>query len=176
MPSNKTTFLDALRSGRTTAGEIDDWIEAWHDFDLQGRKGPELHEFLGMTFEQYARLVADPNAIDAIAAEAPSPDRDFDIFKISYGIPAHHQESSFMNSTLSGAKDGLSISVAVSPPEGIDLSDPSITTTMLRAAFRRLTDMGWSVEIQIGPDEDALTSNDPSLIQGALLGFVEAAN
>jgi len=45
-------------------GDIDDWVERWHTSDT----GMELHEFLGMTFEEYGNWVLAPAAIEHIVA------------------------------------------------------------------------------------------------------------
>jgi len=41
-----------------TEEEIDDKIDEWHN----GNTGVELHEYLGMTLEEYALFVTDPDA------------------------------------------------------------------------------------------------------------------
>jgi hypothetical protein len=50
-------------SGAATGGEIDDCIDAWHE-----RPGKtELFEFLGMTREEYAAWLRDPDSLPRIA-------------------------------------------------------------------------------------------------------------
>jgi hypothetical protein len=54
-------FMQRVRAGevRDPANEIDDAIDAWH----AGGSNMELHEFLGMTWEEYRQFVRDPEAI-----------------------------------------------------------------------------------------------------------------
>lgn len=37
-------------------GDIDDWVERWHDGDSK----LQLHEFLGMTWEEYGNFALAP--------------------------------------------------------------------------------------------------------------------
>lgn len=46
-------------------GPIDDWIERWH---AGAGGGMELHEFLGMSIEQYRQFVASEDALPHIVA------------------------------------------------------------------------------------------------------------
>jgi len=51
-----TTFIDQFCRGQISADRINDHIDAWHqclDTDQL------LHEYLGMTWEQYSRWVKD---------------------------------------------------------------------------------------------------------------------
>ncbi|MFA6312778.1 MAG: hypothetical protein WCV99_20765 [Sterolibacterium sp.] len=56
-----TDFITACVKGRAHLRKIDDYIDAWHD----GRAGvgKELHEFLGMTEEEYALWVERPEVL-----------------------------------------------------------------------------------------------------------------
>lgn len=45
-----TTFMDEYLAGRATAGEVDDWVDRWHD----GDDDRELHAYLGLTWPEYA--------------------------------------------------------------------------------------------------------------------------
>lgn len=51
------TFADRYRNGQQI--DILDEIDAWHE----DAKGLELHEYLGLTREQYARWVEDPSSL-----------------------------------------------------------------------------------------------------------------
>jgi len=42
--------------------EIDDFVDTWHE----SKNKIPLHEFLGMTWEEYALWVADPNVLPFI--------------------------------------------------------------------------------------------------------------
>jgi len=48
------TFADDLRAGWTETGKVDDYIDRWHD---QPENGIPLHDFLGLTRDEYARFV-----------------------------------------------------------------------------------------------------------------------
>ncbi len=57
-----SSFMSLALSGRVLSDEIEDFIEEWHESDST----EEVHEFLGMTFEEYSLWVADPDSIDVI--------------------------------------------------------------------------------------------------------------
>ncbi|WP_262030771.1 hypothetical protein [Microvirga sp. Mcv34] len=56
------TFAAACRSGDAAPSEIDRWVERWHT----GSSDLELHEFLGLSIEEYIRWVKEPASIDEI--------------------------------------------------------------------------------------------------------------
>lgn len=147
------TFIDAVVAGVRDL-DIDDFVEQWHEGEEQSN-GP-IHAFLGMTEEEYHRWVIDPSALEAIVqarrAEIDGP-QDGPI-RLSFGIPASEQESSFMNATLSGLDSGHAISIAITPPKDFP-TDPTVMRTMVNAAFRRLVDLGFGIEMQVGPDDQA---------------------
>jgi hypothetical protein len=65
------TFMERLAAGDCYADEIDDWVDNWH---LTENSVPDwirqpLHEFLGMTTEEYGRWVTNPDALQQIARE-----------------------------------------------------------------------------------------------------------
>ena len=47
------TFMDALLAGEVTPDQISDHVGAWHESDST----QSLHEYLGMTEEEYSRWV-----------------------------------------------------------------------------------------------------------------------
>lgn len=55
-------FLDRLMAGHVLMQEIDDFVERWHGGDGTG----ELHEFLGMSLEEYTLWLRDPDALATI--------------------------------------------------------------------------------------------------------------
>lgn len=59
-----TDFITACVKGRAHLRKIDDYIDAWHE----GKAGidQELHEFLGMTGEEYALWVERPEVLPFI--------------------------------------------------------------------------------------------------------------
>jgi len=46
------TFLGQCVAGTQGPDDVDDWIDRWHDGDSK----VELHEYLGMTWEEYANF------------------------------------------------------------------------------------------------------------------------
>ena len=60
--SGRLTFLDLCLQGKVDPGEIDDFIDRWHE----APEGRELHEFLGMSEKEYARWLRQPNALASI--------------------------------------------------------------------------------------------------------------
>lgn len=48
------TFIDAVLAGDAVLSDLDDWVGRWHDSDSDLK----LHEWLGLTGEEYARLGA----------------------------------------------------------------------------------------------------------------------
>lgn len=52
-------------------------IDQWHEQEGNtGAAGKELHEFLGLSWEEYKAVVQDPEALDALVRER-NPDRIF---------------------------------------------------------------------------------------------------
>lgn len=55
------TFIDDCIKGDACINDIDDYIEKWHlGEDCQNI---ELHEYLGMGWEEYAEWVAKPSSL-----------------------------------------------------------------------------------------------------------------
>jgi hypothetical protein len=60
------TFFDLYSSGRALSDDIDDFIDSWHEgTDLQARSLP-LHEYLGLTLDEYELWVHDPDVLPQI--------------------------------------------------------------------------------------------------------------
>jgi hypothetical protein len=59
------TFFDLYLKGDIQPMMIDDFIDRWHE----NPRGMELYEFLGLTKEEYAIWVREPNCLPAIARE-----------------------------------------------------------------------------------------------------------
>ncbi len=59
------TFIDSYLQGKALAEDIEDYIDQWHESQNQG----ELHEFLGLTWDEYSLWVKnDEQALPWIAA------------------------------------------------------------------------------------------------------------
>ena len=57
-----SNFIDMCLSGDALPDEIDDFVDRWHE----GDSDLSIHEFLGMTREEYLSWVKDPNALPRI--------------------------------------------------------------------------------------------------------------
>ena len=80
-------FIDTVISGESDLRDIDCWIEMWHTDD---HAATTLPSFLGMTDEEYASWVKDPDVLESII-EAHKPKRrtpDVVIDQMLVHIPA----------------------------------------------------------------------------------------
>jgi hypothetical protein len=59
MSDSTLSFVDAVLAGAATPGDIDDYIDRWHD----GPSSEPLHEYLGLTWAEYSRWVDDPASL-----------------------------------------------------------------------------------------------------------------
>jgi hypothetical protein len=59
MLDKERTLVDAVLAGDTLAGDIDDWVDEWHD----GADTRPLHESLGFTEDEYALWVEQPSVL-----------------------------------------------------------------------------------------------------------------
>ncbi len=60
------SFIDRYRKGEASADDIDDFVDRWHDAREPWAHDLELHEYLGMTHEEYEVWLCDPHALPAI--------------------------------------------------------------------------------------------------------------
>lgn len=61
---HEPTFIDLVLAGRALHSEIDDYISRWHDApDDSPAAAMELHEFLGLTWEEYRLWGEQPTAL-----------------------------------------------------------------------------------------------------------------
>lgn len=58
-------YLEQVLEGTALWTDIDDFVEAWHD---GGGFGQELHDYLGLKWNEYALWVERPNTLRAIIA------------------------------------------------------------------------------------------------------------
>jgi hypothetical protein len=58
------SFIELCLSGDVLADEIDDFIDLWHD--NKAGQDQELHEFLGMTWDEYSVWVTRPSVFPYI--------------------------------------------------------------------------------------------------------------
>lgn len=55
-------FMDLVLRGEILVDEIDDFVERWHNSD----SNDDLHNYLGMSFEEYSLWASDAEAIFTI--------------------------------------------------------------------------------------------------------------
>ena len=60
-----TSYLEQVLDGSATWTDIDDFIAAWHE---AGGAGQELHDYLGLSWGEYALWVERPETLRAIVA------------------------------------------------------------------------------------------------------------
>lgn len=56
------SFVEAVLAGDATPDDVDDFVDAWH----ASAENIGLAEFLGMTDEEYARWVENPEGLRAV--------------------------------------------------------------------------------------------------------------
>ena len=61
----ETPFIDLCLRGKALPAEIDDFVELWHE----GGSTLPLHEFLGMTSEEYLAWVQKPELLPHIITD-----------------------------------------------------------------------------------------------------------
>jgi len=59
-----TSYVDYRLASPANAEPIDLWVQRWHEGDGWG----SLHEFLGMTRDEYASWVRDASYLDRVLA------------------------------------------------------------------------------------------------------------
>lgn len=67
MSSERATFVDALLHGHATVDEYDDYVAAWHALPDEPST-PELHEYLGVSWDEYQVVARNANAFRFVAA------------------------------------------------------------------------------------------------------------
>ncbi len=59
---SRQTFVDLCLKGKVPLDEMDDFIDRWHD----SPEGRDLHDYLGMTKEEYSLWLRVPDALPYI--------------------------------------------------------------------------------------------------------------
>jgi hypothetical protein len=59
-----SSFIEKCINGDASLDEIDDYIDEWHDSD--SNNDLELHEFLGMSWEEYSLWAVKPSLLAEI--------------------------------------------------------------------------------------------------------------
>jgi len=63
--SSGPKFLDLYLEGKVKSEDIDDFIDRWHE----APGGRELHDYLGMTKQEYALWLRRPDALPDIVKD-----------------------------------------------------------------------------------------------------------
>jgi hypothetical protein len=67
---NEARYLDLAVVGQASLDDVDDFVAEWH----VGFSGEPLHEYLGMTWDEYVLWVKHPSALASIIDRRDSPD------------------------------------------------------------------------------------------------------
>jgi hypothetical protein len=62
--SSRVPFIDLAVRGDVMPDEIDDFVDAWHESNSEEK----LHEFLGLTWEEYSLFASHPEYVNLIIA------------------------------------------------------------------------------------------------------------
>lgn len=62
------SYIAELLSGRATIEQFSDYVADWHAADFREGEAPEVFEYLGLTWEEYAFVVMDPARLRFVAA------------------------------------------------------------------------------------------------------------
>lgn len=66
MATRAPSFFDLYSRGEAAPDDIEDFVGIWHE-DLESwARGMPLHEYLGLSHEEYEVLLCDPFALPAI--------------------------------------------------------------------------------------------------------------
>lgn len=92
----KDNFIDLCLKGEVLLEEIDDWVDEWHDTPQEA----ELHDFLGMNWDEYSSWVSMPEILPLILA-AHETNQDFNkLLDKSQSVPiAARADHQLMNNT-----------------------------------------------------------------------------
>ncbi len=62
MSKGTQNFMESVLDGWSLSDDIDDFVEAWHDSNDES----ELHDFLGMTEQEYSLWFSNPELLPVI--------------------------------------------------------------------------------------------------------------
>jgi hypothetical protein len=63
---NPPSFFDLYSQGQALPDEIDDFIDRWHEGANPQISGLSLHEYLGLTLDEYEIWVLDPDVLPQV--------------------------------------------------------------------------------------------------------------
>lgn len=151
-----TTFANLVIAGHAHENEIEDWIDAWNEAETE----VELHESLGLTFDQYKLFVSQAQSFNSLIGVKQPESKNIDKRRltIKHGIDPDDQTSSFMNATFD---EGYShaVSIALTLPEEYDEMHDQEFEQKFAEETLDLRKKGWTFEIQRGQSESGRIRN-----------------
>ncbi|MGD0820238.1 MAG: hypothetical protein ABSA71_05785 [Desulfomonilia bacterium] len=90
------TFIELCISGNALMEEIDDFIEEWH----KSSNSKEIHEFLGMSLEEYSSWVVEPDILPFIITSRIEHKSLAEIIEENESLPIAARTSSPKNAKL----------------------------------------------------------------------------
>ena len=95
--SNQISFVDKLVDGQATVNEYDeydDYVDMWHDLP-EGLDTPSLHEFLGLSWEEYQVVARDALAFRFVAMARKQKTSLMDVLETQaeHGFATRSQDS-----------------------------------------------------------------------------------
>ena len=70
MSERRVDFMSLAVAGQTTIDQIDDYVDGWH----ADPSGVALHEYLGMSRDEYALWLSSPDLLPVILANRKQND------------------------------------------------------------------------------------------------------
>ena len=92
--SEEPSFVDQLLRGTATVYEYDDYVDKWHDLP-DSADVPPLHEYLGLSWEEYQVVARDALAFRFVAAARKQNISLIDLMnsQAEYGLAARSQDT-----------------------------------------------------------------------------------
>jgi hypothetical protein len=84
---SRSTFIDLCLQGKVLIDEIDDFVARWHEQDF----GMDLHEFLGMSWQEYEAWVHDHDYLPYIIIARRSGMPLYEVLQRANGLPGDPQ-------------------------------------------------------------------------------------
>jgi hypothetical protein len=78
------TFLDLYDQGKVADRDVDDFVSRWHADQEPWAKDLSLHEYLGMTHEEYEVWLCDPLSLPSILTARRSGRALVDVMRDRY--------------------------------------------------------------------------------------------
>ena len=143
------TFANAVKDGKFVPEDYDLWIDAWHDSGTEC----ELHESLGISFEDYSAVIAGQKSMREALGLKPLGDTQEQGLTIKEDVDEEEQNSNFINATFQ-TLGRHAVSIAVRLPAAYASLSPSELAHRIAQETRVLRSAGWEFEVQKGWDAE----------------------